>query len=197
MWCRINNIPPPTNLLTPLGLRAYRKLYKRTKPPAWFTEEQIQTLLQNFNPLQLHHYALLPVSFYTLVRPREILFLRWQHIFLDKKYIWLPISKTDQEGNGTYVRLLPPALSALLYLHENTAHTPNDLVFPVNQASLNGWLEVKCKAANVPPHNWYAIKHGGATFLALAGWSLDQIQAHGRWKTCEAARVYIHAPLLA
>ena len=197
MWCRLNNISPPTLPLTTLGLRAYRKLYKRSKPPVWFTENQITLLLSNFTHLQLHHYALLPVSFYTLVRPREILFPRWQHVFLDKKYIWLPISKNNQEGAGTYVRLLPPALNALNYLYNNTSHAPSDLVFPLSQSSLNSWLEIKCHAANVPPYNWYAIKHGGATHLALCGWSLDQIQAHGRWKTREAARVNIHAPLLA
>jgi len=197
MWCKLNNIPPPTNTLTSLGLCAYQKLYKRSKPPVWFTEDQINSILDTFNHLQLHHYALLPVSFYTLVRPREILFLRWHHVFLTKKYIWLPVSKNDQEGAGTYVRLLPPALAALTYLNTNTHHSPSDLVFPVNQSSLNGWLEAKCSAANVPPYNWYAIKHGGATHLALCGWSIDQIQAHGRWKTREAARVYIHAPILA
>jgi integrase len=197
MWCRINNIPPPTEPITSLGLRAYRKHYRRSKPPQWYTIDHLNALLSTFNPLQLEHYVLLVASFYTLIRPKEILYLTWETLFLKYKYIWLTLSKTDQEGAGTYVRLLPPAFDALSLLSSSTSHQPSDKIFPINQATLNPWLEAKCKQANVPSYTWYALKHGGATFLALSGWSISQIQSHGRWKTEAATRTYIHAPTLS
>ncbi len=197
MWCRLNGIPPPATELTTLGMRAYRKHYRRSRPPVWFTPEHISALLSTYNALQMHQYVLLVCSFYTLVRPKEILFLRWYTVFLDKEYAWLPLSKTDQEGAGTYVRLLKPALDALLLLSNSVPHSPNDLIFPLNQISLNDWLDAKCIAANVPRYTWYALKHGGATHLAVCSWSLSQIQNHGRWKSPATARIYIHAPLIS
>lgn len=196
-WCKLNGIPTPNCPLTSLGLRAYRKHYKLTRPPVWYTVQDLNTLLSTISPLQLHHSTLLTLSFYTLIRPKEILHLKWSNAFLEHQYIWLTYSKTDQEGAGTYVKLLPPALNALNTLSTAVSHSPSDLIFPINQSTLNDWLITKCKQANVPQYTWYALKHGGATFLALSGWTLAQIQAHGRWKTTKAALIYIHAPLLA
>jgi len=65
----------------------------------------------------------------------------------------------------------------------------------MDQSSLNPWLESKCQSLALPHYTWYCLKHGGATFLALSGWSLECIKQHGRWKSVEAARIYIHAPV--
>jgi integrase len=197
MWCRLNGLPALMEPITSLGLRAYRKNYRRTRPPQWFTTDHINSILSTFTPLQLHQYVLLIASFYTLIRPKEILYLTYANLFLKEKYIWLTLSKTDQEGAGTYVKLLPPALDALTFLAKSIPHTPQDKIFPINQATLNPWLESKCKHVNVPTYTWYALKHGGATYLALSGWSINQIKNHGRWKTEVATRTYIHAPIHA
>ena len=195
-WCKQNNIPPPTTPLTSLGLKAYRRIYLLQKPPLWVPVEHLHALEAAFNPLQLEHYCFLTLSFWSLVRPKEILHLKWHHVFLSKAYMWMPWSKTDQEGRGTYVTLLPPALRCLSLLCISKAHTQNDPVFLLDQCSLNPWLESKCAALNLPKYNWYALKHGDATQLALLGWPLRKIQQHGRWKTKESARRYIHAPVL-
>jgi len=195
MWCNLNGIPAPLTELTSLGLRAYRKHYRHSRPPVWYTTDHLTALFSNFTLLQIHHYVLLALSFYTLIRPKEILAIKWQHLFLDKKYIWLPSSKTDQEGQGQYVHLLPPAHHAIATLYSCTSHNPHELIFPICQSQLNDWLHSKCQAANIPFFTWYALKHGGATYLALCGWSLKRITLHGRWKSKETAKIYIHAPL--
>jgi integrase len=158
-------------------------------------EDHLKLILLSSNPLQIHLYTLLTLCFYTLIRPRETLTLCWKHILLNKKYVHVPLSKNDQFGVGTYVTLLPPALLAISSLSAATNHSPNDLVFPIRQEVLNPWLQAKCSALNLPLYNWYATKHGGATYLALLGWSLPHIQSHGRWHSKEAAQAYIHAPV--
>lgn len=171
----------PVSPSTLLALRAFRRIYKRSREVKWVTLEDLNALLQHWSELQLDYWVLIVLSFFTLVRPAEILFLCWRHIFFEQKYIWLPWAKNDPEGDGTYVRLLPQALEALTRLKDSLAKPPKS--------------SDKCEKASVGPFTWYHMKHGGATYLALNGWSFARIKDHGRWKSDQAARVYIHAPV--
>lgn len=184
---------------TLMGLKAFKRSYLRSKPNIWMLIHHLHTILATFSAVQEVYYCLLVVSFFTLVRPAEILFLKWKHInFLDC-YIWLPWSKNDPYGARTCVTLLNPAFLALKKLASSYNHHPpqNSHVFPIAQSSLNQWLAAKYKLLNLPCYTWYATKHGGATFLALLGWSLPDIKDHGRWKSKASAKIYIHAPIKA
>ena len=131
------------------------------------------------------------------MRPAEILQIVWGYVFLEEKYIYLPWSKNDPEGEGTYVTLLPEALSALVQLKDSLRTPPNCgvKVFSIPQSSLNPWFAAQCLKAQVGPSTWYYLKHDGATHFALLGWSFGRIKRHGQWKSDQAARVYIHAPV--
>jgi integrase len=193
----MNNIKFQFSKLSSLGLRAYKRLYLRQKPNIWMPVEHLVQIMGTFQEVQLQYYCLLCISFYTLVRPAEILFLKWKHIDFNNKFVTLPWSKNDQFGDGTYVSLLPPALSAFRRLANayDGMPPPNALIFPIKQDTLNGWLAAKCAQLGLPHYTWYALKHGGATYLALTGWNYRQIMNHGRWKCKASAKVYIHAPV--
>ena len=181
-----------------MGLRAFKRIYKRQRPVQWVTLADFEKILENWSELQLPFWVMFILAFYTLVRPVEIRRLEWGHVFLAQKYIYLPFSKNDPEGEGTYVRLLPRALEALVRLQNSLPRPPasKQLVFEISKDYLNAWLRAQCEKCDVGPYTWYHLKHGGATFLALEGWSFAQIKAHSRWKSDQAARIYIHAPIM-
>ena len=158
---------------------------------------ELKALLQFWQDLQIEHWTLLVLSFFTLVRLAEILDIVWRHVFLEEKYVYLPWSKNDPEGEGTYVTLLPEALDALVRLKESLRFPPEPSakIFSIPQSSLNPWFAAQCAKAHIGPYTWYHLKHGGATHFTLLSWSFSHIKRHGRWKSDQAARVYIHAPV--
>ncbi len=197
LWSKIENFPLNFSALPLLALKAFKRIYKRSRPVRWVTVEDLTRLLSFWQDVQLPYWTLLILSFYTLVRPQEILSMKWAQVFFAEKYIYLPWSKNDPDGEGTYVRLLPQAFDALsrLYHSHNTPPNPSSRIFHMPQTALNPWLSATCKLASVGPYTWYHLKHGGATHLALSGWTFAQIKNHGRWKSDQAARIYIHAPV--
>lgn len=197
-WAKLEDITlcfSPTILL---GLRAFKRLYKRQREVLWVTIQDLNSLLALWSEVQLPHWVLLTLSFFTLVRPSEILHIKWGEIFLPEKYVYLPWSKNDPEGNGTYVTLLPQAHEALSRLLQSLPRPPHkkELVFPeMDLSKMNSWLESQCTKAGLPHYTWYHLKHGGATYLALLSWSFERIRRHGRWKSEASAKLYIHAPV--
>lgn len=198
LWSKIESQPLEFSPLVLMGLRAFKRLYKRQRQVVWVTLQDLQSLLEHWSELQLSFWVLLVLAFFTLVRPAELRKLKWAHVFLPEKYIYLPWSKNDPEGEGTYVRLLPLAHDALSRLRESLPRPParSQRVFELPKDHLKDWLNAQCLKAKVGPYTWYHFKHGGATYLALEGWSFAKIKAHGRWKSDQAARIYIHAPTL-
>ena len=198
LWSKLESVPLHLSPTVLMGLRAFKRLYKRQRPVLWVKMHELQALLNLWTEVQLPFWVLLTLSFFTLVRPAELKALKWGHIFIPEKYIYLPWSKNDPDGEGTYVHLLPLALQAVCRLRESlpTPPAPTQLVFDLPKDRLNRWLKSQCEKAQVGPFTWYHLKHGGATFLALQGWSFTKIKAHGRWKSDQAARIYIHAPIV-
>jgi integrase len=180
-WCNIHDIKFQLSKLSSLGLRAYKRHYLRQKPNIWMPVEHLLAIMGSFSEVQLQYFCLLCISFYTLVRPAEIMFLKWKHVNFDNKFVTLPWSKNDPYGEGTYVFLLDPALAAFQRLANayNGIPLQDELIFPIKQATLNGWLARKCEQLQLPRYTWYALKHGGATYLTLIGWSYRQIMNHG------------------
>lgn len=197
LWAKIENYSLQLPPVTLMSLKAFKRLYQRSRPAQWVTLEDLQKLLSLWQDVQLPYWTLLVLSFYTLIRPAEILNILWKQVFFSEEYIYLPWSKNDPDGHGTYVKLLPQALSALKQLRDSLPGlpVPNSRIFSMPQSSLNPWLSSQCQKAKVGPFTWYHLKHGGATHFALLGWSFSKIKRHGRWKSDQAARLYIHAPV--
>lgn len=193
-FCKLNGLTPNTPPLTRLALRGYKRSYINSKPVLWVKFDEIKAILALWSPLQAHFFTCLILSFFTLVRPHELLAITWKDVDWQHRHVQLPISKNDPFSRGTFVHLLPTAYNALLNIRPQNPN-PDQPVLLINYNQLNPWLSSKCKAARVTDYNWYALKHGGATYFALIGWTLSRIQQHGRWKSPESARVYIHAPV--
>lgn len=197
-WAKLEGIDLQLPQITLMALKAFKRLYKHSRPVLWVTIQDLKRLVHFWQEVQLPYWTLLVLSFFTLIRPIEILNIKWKQIFFPEKYIYLPWSKNDPDGEGTYVKLLPWALEVLTRLRESLPRppAPTDIVFPLPATSLNPWLKSQCQKAGVGPFTWYHLKHGGATYFALCGWKFADIKAHGRWKSDQSARVYIHAPVL-
>ncbi len=196
-WAKLENFPLNFSSLPLMSLKAFKRIYKRSRPVRWVTVEDLARLLKFWQDVQLPFWTLLILSFFTLVRPQEILNMKWSQVFFAERYIYLPWSKNDPDGEGTYVRLLPQAFDALSRLYNSYRIPPNPTshIFHMPPTALNPWLASVCKSASVGPYTWYHLKHGGATHFALSGWTFQQIKNHGRWKSDQAARIYIHAPV--
>jgi integrase len=196
-WCKLHSIKLELSDLTLLALKAFKKVRSRSTPTLWIPYAHLQLLLNSYTPLQIAFFTLIIFSFFTLIRPSEALAIRWSDVNFQHNYVTLQISKTDQLGKGTHVRLLKQARAALnrLFLFPKTHPAPSDFVFPIKLSTLNPWFKTLCGSSDLPPYTWYSLKHGGATHFALLGWNIQKITNHGRWKNPNSARVYIHAPL--
>lgn len=196
-WCKLNNIQFEVSPLTRLGMQGYKRIKDRIRPIMWVPIQHLLIILRNRHAVNGVYYDLCAISFFTLVRPAELLILRWKNVFFKDRYIWMPWSKNDPNAHGTFVTLLQPAFLAFRRIYSDLARAPDpeDLVFDLPQTSFNPWLKAVCARLQLPPYTWYHFKHGGATWLAIKGWPLSKIQAHGRWKSDQSAKVYIHAPV--
>jgi integrase len=195
-WCTINRVDFTIWDYTRKGMQGYQRGYLRQKESLWVTIKDFEKMMDLYSLVQIEWFALLVVSFYTLVHPSELLDITWKNVDFVNSYLTIPWSKNDQEKKGTYVRLLPPALLALQILAEYIGHTPPySKIFCMEVSQLNPWFQSICKRALVQPYNWYALKHGGATYFAICGWTLKEITVHGRWKSKKSAKAYIHAPV--
>eukprot|EP01113_Clastostelium_recurvatum_P013643 TRINITY_DN17283_c0_g1_i1.p4 TRINITY_DN17283_c0_g1~~TRINITY_DN17283_c0_g1_i1.p4 ORF type:complete len:151 (+),score=24.23 TRINITY_DN17283_c0_g1_i1:1086-1538(+) len=123
--------------------------------------------------------------------------LQWQHVNFERGYLWIPISKNDPNAVGTYVTLFPSVLASLRRYRATLPPNlpPTTKLFSIHKSVVNPWLKRICTDLQLPPYTWYSFKHGGATWLALCGWTLPMITTHGRWKSKHMALVYIHCPV--
>ena len=150
-WCGFNDCKFQFSKLSVMGLKAFKRLYLHGKPNIWMPVEHLSRIIDTYNPVQDLYYCLLTISFFTLVRPVEILFLHWKHINLLDCFIWLPWSKNNPFGSGTYVTLLEPAYVAFSRLAKAYGALPpqDSIVFNISQSSLNSWLARKCAEVHI------------------------------------------------
>jgi integrase len=67
-------------------------------------------------------------------------------------------------------------------------------LFNFDARNYRGWFKHVCGelglSSRYVPHS---LRHGGATALHVAGWSLEDIMMRGRWESVKSARRYIQA----
>lgn len=138
--------------------------------------------------------------------------LRVRHVTLYPQgvSVYLPSSKTDQFGNGSFAYIAhAPAVEALLhYLDIRAAIWPHDasneplFMWPSGKAlgrrrilSVTERLLNCCEYAGelvLPPYFGVSFRAGGATALAQSGASETAIKALGRWRS-DAYRRYVRS----
>ena len=125
-----------------------------------------------------------------LLRVSEAAALRWGDVELMEDgsgRIRIPESRTDQEGEGTFLYLGPAAVQGLLAIRPEEAMidavTP---VFGLHPDTIRRRLQQAARAAGLP--GWRDITgHSGrvgmAQDLSAAGFALPELMTAGRWKS--------------
>ena len=125
-----------------------------------------------------------------LLRVSEAAALRWGDVELledGSGRIRIPESKTDQEGEGTFLYLGPDAVEALLAIRpEDAVIDAVTLVFTLHPDTIRRRLQQAARAAGLPC--WRDITgHSGrvgmAQDLSAAGFALPELMTAGRWKS--------------
>ena len=128
-----------------------------------------------------------------MLRASEIPRVLWRDVgYLPDGSAVLAVPAEDR--TGIHRRPLSPetvrTLAALPPMDEDPS--PTDRVFRLTTSQINRRIGALCRAAGLPGE--YASSSpriGQAEDLAEAGWTVESITAHGRWKTLDAAWHYV------
>ena len=217
-WHTYQSFPDPTDYVlirkTLSGIsRVHSK--KANKAPALSVEQLIRLsefLRRRNNITDRRDLALLQIGFFGAFRRSELVAIRWEHIkFVPQGVeIYIPNSKTDQEGEGT-VCAIPygqldccPVVS--LKLWQEKTERPTGPVFVAIRKS--GYLSTKglspasvglilkkhataCSLPDAKEFSAHSLRRGFATSASRKGAGLIAIMRHGRWKAEKTVMGYV------
>lgn len=106
-------------------------------------------------------------------------------------FVALRIRKTKRALN-LWVTVKSP-LARVLLLELLPGLGAEDKVFPFTAATFRRRLQRVCRLLGVAPYVPHSLRHGGATHDHLAGVSIEDIMARGRWASVRSARHYVQA----
>lgn len=102
---------------------------------------------------------LVVVAIETAMRRGELLNLRWNHVHLERRVIFLPITKN---GQSRYVPLSSRAVETIAKL----PISPDDRLFPINIAAMEAAFLRAVRRANLPGLHFHDLRHTGASRMA-------------------------------
>lgn len=95
-------------------------------------------------------------------------------------------------GRNQFVTVLDPRVRLLL--RALVASTPPGRpLFPFSASSFRSIFRAAVDSLGLPRFVPHSLRHGGATRLALSGWSVENIAQRGRWASTTSARHYIQS----
>lgn len=170
---------------------------KRSKPQQPVPLDHLNQIKKRISPSS----NLLPTAtaviliFQCILRPGDVLQLRWSHIDFERRTLASTNSKTNKHGKLELIELREDSAEWLLdlYLASREPET-SSLVFDLPQLAAS--VKTLCKRVGIPDYTPYGFRHGGTTHLAKMGWSLDRIMRQGRWAVASSAKKYIHSGVL-
>ena len=132
-----------------------------------------------------------------LLRIGEASAIDVEHLDFDAQTLFIPRSKTDQEGIGVFLWLRPLTLEYVRRWLEKGKVESGPLFRPIQKDFLRAlkkrlgpWiirynLQVRCKAAGIDSSriSGHSIRVGSAQSLAQRGATLVEMQQVGRWKS--------------
>jgi integrase len=168
-----------------VGVKRYRSRGEGIH--TWGEEEIAQ--FQARHPLNTRPGLALALLLYTVQRRGDVIRLGWQHVKGD--VIALRQDKTDK---ALHLPIHPELQRAL------TATPRTNLTFlvtasgrPFSGPSFTNWFKQQCKHAGLPQCSAHGLRKAGATRLANAGCSTDQIRAITGHKTLSEVERYTRA----
>ena len=175
-WEWIDHIPK---------VRLYPELTRRVR---WITKDEAWRLLQELPP---HLCEMAQFSLSTGLRQRNVSFLRWNQIDMQRKVAWIHADEA-KAGRPIGVPLNDDALGVLrnrLGQHVEFVFTYNDK--PVERTSTHAWKKA-CGRAGIENFRWHDLRHTWASWHVQSGTSLQELMELGGWATYEMVMWYAH-----
>jgi len=99
------------------------------------------------------------VAIETAMRRGELLSLRWEHVHLDRRIIFLPMTKN---GQSRYVPLSSRAIETIQQLPKSL----DERVFPINISAMEAAFLRAVRRANLGDLHFHDLRHTGASRMA-------------------------------
>jgi len=138
---------------------------KPTMPPGRdrvLSEAEESILLHELMPTGRRNPIMQPlviVAIETAMRRGELLSMTWKHVHLERRVIFLPITKN---GQSRYVPLSSRAIETINKLPRST----DERVFPINIAAMEAAFLRAVRRANLTGLHFHDLRHTGASRMA-------------------------------
>jgi integrase len=153
------------------------------------TEDELERLYQALTPrVKNANHWVLPLTKFALetaMRRGEILGLRWEHIDLQKRTAFIPITKN---GESRLVPLSSVAMEMLKKLPRNF----NGKVFPVTRFTLSAAIDRARIKAELKDFHFHDLRHMAITRLAEKLPNLIELSAVSGHKSLAMLKRYYH-----
>lgn len=170
--------------LSGVKLKITKKKDKQAKERAWLTEQQMDRLLAELKP---HQQPMVEFALYTGLRQSNVLQLRWDHVDLNNKQVWIDASAA-KGGEAIGVPLNQEAFRVLKAIQGANPYW----VFtfrgqPISEIKTS--FQAACIRAGVGQlqngryagFTWHGLRHTWATWHAKNGTPLEVLQELGGW----------------
>lgn len=141
--------------------------------------------------------AVLPLMFDSMLRADEMVRARWgdlsttPHPTSGHYKLRIPVSKTDQNGNGTYSFVSRPTWEALQRWRTMSPDPDGRICTSPSANALAGRIRRLGEAAGIEGLSGHSCRRGAATELAHNGATEQQLKSAGRWKRSDTVARYI------
>ncbi len=165
------------------------KLYPEPKRRIRFlTVEQAKALLRR---LPHHQRVVAMFALATGLRQRNVLDLQWEQINLEERSAWIYPDQA-KGGEGIPIPLNEIARSRL----DSQRGKHPKYVFTYNGQSIGqintcAWRKALVDVG-ITNFRWHDLRHTWATWLAMKGTTLSELQELGGWKSASMVRRYAH-----
>ena len=143
--------------------------------------------------------ATLRLMFDCALRTDEMVRAEWSDLSTDPdvttgaRTLHIPVSKTDQNGNGDYGHVSPTTWAALQRWRARTPTPAGRISTAPKPNALAGRIRRLGEVAGVELSG-HSARRGVATEVGRNGGSLFEVMAVGRWKDAATAKRYVDAP---
>ncbi|MDR8392963.1 tyrosine-type recombinase/integrase [Aliifodinibius sp. S!AR15-10] len=158
--------------------------------------------IQSTDQMQLWFKPLITLAFYTGLRRKEIVQLRWEHVHLKEQFLRVTDTKNGQERT---VPIFDPLYWRLKAWRKLMGNPKKGLVFPSPKS--NSKLEIPMTGDNVSKRfkfyateeadlkdtiNFHGLRHSCATFLLRNGFNVIEVKNMLGHKSLEVTNRYVH-----
>lgn len=170
------------------------KVDRRKPPPGrtrWLTKEEWKRLSKALEAESPLLWQAAEFTLQTGLRENNVLELEWEQIDLRRRVAWLHGDQTKQKKSlGVPLNDAATAvLEARRGIHKRWVFGNPDM--PLTRASNRAWYAAR-KRAKLPGFRWHDLRHTWASWHAMNGTRLEDLQQLGGWATAQMVQRYRH-----